>query len=248
LEGHTDAVWSAAFSPDGQRIVTASRDHTARIWDAATGKTIAALEGHTDAVLTAVFSPDGQRIVTASSDATARIWDVSRSGPFVRERSIVLTAALARGIGSRTSVEAGDLLLQDAPGGGDLFAEALAQLGRKPDDPQVAEMVALLSAPLHPNCYLSPTQLAEKFLALAANSGEKPPEPDTEVSHPAVASHSKRAGKLPASATVRPRRRRWPRALGLITLLVVLGLGTLVAFGQIDARDIAQRSRIILPH
>ena len=42
---------SAAFSPDGQRIVTASFDKTARIWDAATGKPIGEpLEGHDDAV------------------------------------------------------------------------------------------------------------------------------------------------------------------------------------------------------
>ncbi|MDR1269687.1 MAG: hypothetical protein LBK82_09185, partial [Planctomycetaceae bacterium] len=36
LEGHTDCVWSAVFSPDGKNIVTASRDNTARIWETAT--------------------------------------------------------------------------------------------------------------------------------------------------------------------------------------------------------------------
>jgi len=40
---HNDAVSSAAFSPDGSRIVAASRDRTARIWDAASGKEIAVL-------------------------------------------------------------------------------------------------------------------------------------------------------------------------------------------------------------
>ena len=43
-------MWSAAFSPDGSRIVTASEDKTARIWDAATAKEIAVLRGHDDAV------------------------------------------------------------------------------------------------------------------------------------------------------------------------------------------------------
>ena len=68
---------SAAFSPDGARIVTASWDKTARIWDAATGKEIAVLRGHENDVTSAAFSPDGTRIVTASRDKTARIWDAA---------------------------------------------------------------------------------------------------------------------------------------------------------------------------
>ena len=75
LVGHADLVTSAAFSPDGKRIVTASNDKTARLWDAATGRQIGALVGHNDAVLCAAFSPDGKRIVTASWDKTARLWD-----------------------------------------------------------------------------------------------------------------------------------------------------------------------------
>jgi WD40 repeat protein len=76
LEGHTDIVYDAAFSPDGQRIVTASGDGTARVWNAANGQLQAKLEGHTDAVWHAAFSPDGQRIVTASADGTARVYRV----------------------------------------------------------------------------------------------------------------------------------------------------------------------------
>ena len=66
LRGHDNEVMSAAFSPDGSRIVTASDDKTARIWDAATAKEIAVLRGHDDVVNSAAFSPDGSRIVTAS--------------------------------------------------------------------------------------------------------------------------------------------------------------------------------------
>ena len=68
---------SAAFSPDGTRIVTASEDNTARVWDAATGKEIAVLRGHARSLRSAAFSPDGSRIVTASADQTARIWDAA---------------------------------------------------------------------------------------------------------------------------------------------------------------------------
>src|SRR5207245_7474555 len=71
LEGHSDAVYQAEFSPDGQRIVTASWDKTARVWNAANGQLVAKLEGHSGAVWHAAFSPDGQRIVTASGDKTA---------------------------------------------------------------------------------------------------------------------------------------------------------------------------------
>jgi WD40 repeat protein len=75
MRGHGDIVWAAAHSPDGQRVVTASRDRTARIWDANTGSQLHALGGHTDEVTRAAFSPDGSRVVTASLDDTARIWD-----------------------------------------------------------------------------------------------------------------------------------------------------------------------------
>src|SRR6516162_3689917 len=77
LDGHDGSVTSAAFSPDGSRIVTASLDNTARTWDAASAKEIAVLRGHDGTVWSAAFSPDGSRIVTASADKTARIWDAA---------------------------------------------------------------------------------------------------------------------------------------------------------------------------
>jgi TPR repeat protein len=73
--GHGDRVQFAAYSPDGTRIVTASHDKTARIWDARTGAQLAVLSGHGSRVYTAAYSPDGTCIVTASQDKTARIWD-----------------------------------------------------------------------------------------------------------------------------------------------------------------------------
>ena len=76
LTGGKAVLVLAAFSPDGSRIVTASSDKTARIWDAATDKEIAVLR-HDDRVNSAAFSADGSRIVTASDDKTARIWDAA---------------------------------------------------------------------------------------------------------------------------------------------------------------------------
>ncbi len=75
LFGHADDVVSVAYSPDGKRIVTASRDGTARIWDSKDGVETAILKGHSRAVLTAEFSSDGTRVVTTSLDSTVRIWN-----------------------------------------------------------------------------------------------------------------------------------------------------------------------------
>ena len=80
LEGDASPVNSAVFSPDGKRVVTAS-DHTARIWDAESGKAIAVLRGHAGRVTSAVFSPDGRRVVTESDDQTVRLWDVTWGPP-----------------------------------------------------------------------------------------------------------------------------------------------------------------------
>lgn len=79
LRGHSGPVSSAVFSADGDRVVTASNDCTARIWDARSGRVATVLDGHTRAITSAVFDPDGGRVVTASVDHTARIWD-SRGG------------------------------------------------------------------------------------------------------------------------------------------------------------------------
>ena len=75
LNGHEAPILAAAFSPDGSAIVTASRDSTARIWDARTGRQRFVLSGHDWHVVAAEFSRDGRRVLTASSDMTARIWD-----------------------------------------------------------------------------------------------------------------------------------------------------------------------------
>ena len=69
------SIKAVAFSPDGKRVVTASSDQTARLWDGLTGQLLAVLGGHTGRVKHVLFSPNGTRVVTASDDATLRLWD-----------------------------------------------------------------------------------------------------------------------------------------------------------------------------
>lgn len=83
LKGHSNTVGFADFSPDGKKIVTASLDNTAKIWDANTGKLLQTLERHTDYCSSAAFSPDGTRILTTSWDRTGVLWNATSGEPLV---------------------------------------------------------------------------------------------------------------------------------------------------------------------
>ncbi len=95
---HKNRVNSASFSPDGTRVVTASFDKTARVWDAASSKPIGEPLRHDGAVNSASFSPDGTRVVTASFDKTARVWDAASGQPLgepLRHKDIVRSASFS---------------------------------------------------------------------------------------------------------------------------------------------------------
>ena len=83
FRSHSSRVTAVAFSPDGTLLATASRDHTARTWDTATGDPRTTLTGHNDHVTAVAFSPDGTLLATASDDATARIWDAATGAHLV---------------------------------------------------------------------------------------------------------------------------------------------------------------------
>jgi dipeptidyl aminopeptidase/acylaminoacyl peptidase len=102
---HDSTVNSAQFSPDGQRVVTASGEGstgTARLWDAASGKPIGEPMKHQRDVKSAQFSPDGQRVVTASADNTARLWDAAIMTDKDTREDILLLAELAEVTGGMT--------------------------------------------------------------------------------------------------------------------------------------------------
>ena len=92
------SVAMADFSPDSWRVVTASEDGTARLWNALTGEPLGDPMRHEAEVLWAQFSSDGQRIVTASVDGSARIWRADTgqlAAPPLRHRDIVHFAAFS---------------------------------------------------------------------------------------------------------------------------------------------------------
>lgn len=88
VTGHTDSVLSAVFRPDGRRVLSASRDQTARVWDSQTGQPVGSstskqtilddnvfAEGHEYDLFAMRFFPDGNYLLTSGFDGAMRIWD-----------------------------------------------------------------------------------------------------------------------------------------------------------------------------
>ncbi len=74
LEGHTERITDAVFPPDGARVLTASDDGTARLWDASSGETLGVREGHTKSVRSSVVPTNAAHVATTSDDGTAQLW------------------------------------------------------------------------------------------------------------------------------------------------------------------------------
>jgi len=75
LSGHRRNVWSAAFSPNGEQIISGSSDRTLKLWNTRTGKADFTLKGHNGYISTVAFHPNGQQVASASGDETIRLWN-----------------------------------------------------------------------------------------------------------------------------------------------------------------------------
>jgi tricorn protease-like protein len=80
LNGHTNVVFSLAFSPNSKLLVSGSYDFSAIIWDVASHALLHRLQGHTAELYAVTFTPDGQRAVTGSVDTTLRLWRTGDGG------------------------------------------------------------------------------------------------------------------------------------------------------------------------
>ena len=81
LKGHDKGVLALAFSPDGKRLVSGSRDKTAIVWDLTTRQQLHRLSGHSEEVKAVAFTSDRERVVTGSSDGTLRLWRAADGKP-----------------------------------------------------------------------------------------------------------------------------------------------------------------------
>ncbi|MCS7046166.1 MAG: WD40 repeat domain-containing protein, partial [Gemmataceae bacterium] len=84
FKGHTEPVYSVAFTPDGKYLVTGSFDNTIKLWDVGTGKEVKVYggpNGHQKMVLCVAVSPDGQFLASGSIDNTLKLWDVPLVAP-----------------------------------------------------------------------------------------------------------------------------------------------------------------------
>ncbi|WP_422733830.1 hypothetical protein ACN26Y_28270 [Micromonospora sp. WMMD558] len=83
LSGHSDTVRVVTWSPDGRYLATASRDMTARIFEAASGRSVAVFSGHQAMVEAVAWAPDSRRITTGGRDRTVKVWRLGENAPLL---------------------------------------------------------------------------------------------------------------------------------------------------------------------
>jgi eukaryotic-like serine/threonine-protein kinase len=84
LEGHTNQIRAARFSPDDKTLVTGSMDHNIFVWDGVTGAQRQRIQAHHDWVTDIDFSPDGTKFAASSRDQSISLWDISSGREIAR--------------------------------------------------------------------------------------------------------------------------------------------------------------------
>ena len=74
--GHSKALKTATFTPDGQNILSGSEDQTLKLWDIKSGNEVRTFFGHSDIISSVTISPDGNYALSGSNDSTMKLWDI----------------------------------------------------------------------------------------------------------------------------------------------------------------------------
>jgi len=111
-EAHLGEVSNVAYSPNGQKIVSAGFDGTVRLWPNARGRELI-LFGHSGPVTAATFSHDGRQVLSSSEDGTIRLWDAE---PYRDGRFVIIEGQMRAACGHAISA-AGDRVATVSGGG-----------------------------------------------------------------------------------------------------------------------------------
>ncbi|MEX2140709.1 MAG: c-type cytochrome domain-containing protein [Pirellulales bacterium] len=74
-EPHSDTIFAARFSPEGDQIATSGADRFVKVWKTEEASLVRALEGHTHHVLGVAWRMDGKILASGSADNTIKVWD-----------------------------------------------------------------------------------------------------------------------------------------------------------------------------
>ena len=78
IKAHSGLIEDLSITVDGQKMLTASADHTVKVWNLQTGLELQTLRGHTDFITGVVVGPDRRRAVSCSHDGTLKVWDIEK--------------------------------------------------------------------------------------------------------------------------------------------------------------------------
>ncbi|MEM9807698.1 MAG: WD40 repeat domain-containing protein, partial [Cyanobacteria bacterium P01_D01_bin.56] len=98
LEGHAAGINEIVITPDGTKIVSASDDHTLKVWDLQTGNLLLTLTGHTGIVKAVAVAPNGSYLISGAWDHTLRVWDLQtgqETQQFHENTGVVTAIAIA---------------------------------------------------------------------------------------------------------------------------------------------------------
>lgn len=97
--GHEGPVLALAVSSDHLHVLSASMDHTARVWNVSSARALHVLDQKAGAVTAVAFSPDAREALTASDDGTLELWDMKEGADLHRMKDVGPVGAVGFGAG-----------------------------------------------------------------------------------------------------------------------------------------------------